>query len=48
MDDSKVDALIEAITSAASTGSKGDGKIFISPIEESVDIGTKEKGPQAL
>jgi len=48
VDDSKVDALIDAITSAASTGSKGDGKIFICPIEESVDIGTKEKGPQAL
>ena len=48
VDDSKVDALIDAITCAASTGSKGDGKIFICPIEESVDIGTKEKGPQAL
>ncbi len=48
VDDSKVDTLIDAITSAASTGSKGDGKIFICPIEESVDIGTKEKGPQAL
>ena len=48
MDDSKVDAIISAITHAASTGSKGDGKIFISTIDETVDIGSKEKGPKAL
>jgi len=48
VDDSKVDAIISAITGAASTGSKGDGKIFISEIEQAVDIGSKEKGAQAL
>lgn len=48
VDDSKVDAIISAITGAASTGSKGDGKIFISTIEETVDIGSKQKGAQAL
>ena len=48
VDDSKVDAIISAITGAASTGSKGDGKIFISTIDETVDIGSKEKGAQAL
>ncbi len=48
VDDSKVDAIISAITNAASTGSKGDGKIFISTIDETVDIGSKEKGLDAL
>ncbi len=43
VDDSKIYPVIEAIINAASTGSKGDGKIFVSPIEESFDIGTKEK-----
>jgi len=42
VDDSKIYPVIEAIINAASTGSKGDGKIFVSPIEESFDIGTKE------
>ena len=43
VDDSKIYPVIEAIINAASTGSKGDGKIFVSPIEESFDIGTREK-----
>lgn len=48
VDDSKVDSVINAITGAASTGSKGDGKIFVSAIEDAVDISNKEKGSQAL
>ena len=48
VDDSKVDSIVSAITVAASTGSKGDGKIFILPVEDSVDIGTKEKGSVSL
>jgi len=48
VDDSVVDAVVSAITDAASTASKGDGKIFISSIDEVVDIGSKQKGTQAL
>lgn len=48
VDDSKVESITNAITSAASTGSKGDGKIFVIPVEESIDIGTKLKGPNVL
>ncbi len=44
VEDSKVDSVVSAITDAASTGTKGDGKIFISTVDESVDIATKEKG----
>ena len=48
VEDKRVEDLIEAIKSVASTGSKGDGKIFISPVEETVDIGTKQRGEQSL
>ncbi len=48
VDDSVVDVIVSAITDAASTASKGDGKIFISSIDEAVDIGSKQKGTQAL
>ncbi|VBB45042.1 regulatory protein P-II for glutamine synthetase [uncultured Paludibacter sp.] len=43
-----VDAAIEAIVKAARTGEMGDGKIFISTIDESVRIRTGEKGPESL
>lgn len=46
--DDKVDSVVSAISNAASTGTKGDGKIFISTIDEAVDIATKEKGSSAI
>lgn len=48
VDDSKVDAVVNAILGAASTGSPGDGKIFVTTIEEAVDIGTKKKGSDVV
>jgi nitrogen regulatory protein P-II 1 len=48
VDDSKVNSVANAIVEVASTGSKGDGKIFIIPVEESIDIGTKQKGADTL
>jgi len=44
VEDSKLDQLINAILNAASTGSSGDGKIFISTIDEVIDVQTKKKG----
>jgi len=44
----QVDQVIEAITSAANTGKIGDGKIFVSAIEQTVRIRTGEMGPDAL
>ena len=41
VDDSKVDQVVDAILNAANTGSSGDGKIFISTVDESVDIQTR-------
>ena len=48
VDDSKVDSTVSAITDAAHTGVKGDGKIFITNVEESIDIATKEKGSKSI
>lgn len=46
--DSIVSSVISAIIGAAHTGQKGDGKIFVSNIEESYDISTKEKSTQLI
>jgi nitrogen regulatory protein P-II 2 len=42
------DKVIEAISSAANTGEIGDGKIFVSDLEETIRIRTGEAGPGAL
>ena len=43
-----VDQIIEAISKAANTGKIGDGKIFVSSLEQVVRIRTGESGPDAL
>ena len=48
VDDDNVEAATKAIISAAKTGKIGDGKVFISAIEEAVRIRTDEKGNEAL
>jgi nitrogen regulatory protein P-II 1 len=45
---SQVDAAVNAIAHAAKTGKIGDGKIFISSIDEVIRIRTGEKGNQGL
>ncbi|NOY94076.1 MAG: P-II family nitrogen regulator [Deltaproteobacteria bacterium] len=46
--DELVPAAIEAIETAARTGRIGDGKIFVSPVEESIRIRTGERGEDAV
>jgi nitrogen regulatory protein P-II 1 len=46
--DDIVEQAIKLITKAANTGKIGDGKIFISPMEDVVRIRTQERGPTAL
>lgn len=46
--DDLVASLLEAIESAARTGRIGDGKVFVSPIEEAVRIRTGERGEEAI
>jgi nitrogen regulatory protein P-II 2 len=48
VDDTLVDQVIEAITGAAQTGKIGDGKIFVSDLEQVIRIRTGETGPDAL
>ena len=48
IDDDLVDQVIEAITTSANTGKIGDGKIFITELEQVVRIRTGESGPAAL
>lgn len=46
--DDRVKAAVKAISKAAKTGKIGDGKIFISPVEEAIRIRTDERGDGAL
>jgi nitrogen regulatory protein PII len=46
--DNRLDAAVSAIVKAAKTGKIGDGKVFVSSIEEAVRIRTEEKGEQAV
>ncbi len=48
VDDDLVDAAVGAVTGAARTGEIGDGKIFVSDVEQAVRIRTGETGPTAL
>ncbi len=47
-DDKKVDEVIEAISKAANTGKIGDGKIFVSTLDQAIRIRTGESGADAL
>ncbi|AQQ66388.1 MULTISPECIES: P-II family nitrogen regulator [Microbulbifer] len=46
--DDMVDSAVEAITKAAQTGKIGDGKIFITALEEVIRIRTGETGSEAV
>ena len=46
--DAQVPSAVAAIIKAAKTGKIGDGKIFVSPVEEAVRIRTEEKGEAAV
>ena len=48
LDDAIVERAIEAIEAAARTGKIGDGKIFVSPLEQVIRIRTGETGNEAL
>jgi len=46
--DEKLEAALTAITTAAHTGEIGDGKIFVSPVEDAIRIRTGDRGAEAL
>ena len=46
--DENVQTSLDAITKAANTGKLGDGKLFVTAVEEAIRIRTEEKGDEAL
>ncbi len=46
--DSQISSAVEAIVKAAKTGKIGDGKVFVSSIENAIRIRTEETGEQAV
>jgi len=48
LSDERVDSAVKAIVGAAKTGKIGDGKIFVTTIEDAVRIRTGEKGNSAV
>lgn len=47
-DDNRVDEVVDTIVSSANTGKIGDGKVFVTSLEEVVRIRTGERGQEAL
>ena len=48
VNDSEVDSVVSVIMDTAHTGQKGDGKIFVTNVEESFDISTKQKSTERI
>lgn len=48
VNDEVVEAIVDCITKTCSTGKIGDGKIFVSPIENAIRIRTGENGEEAI
>ncbi|ABE60507.1 P-II family nitrogen regulator [Chromohalobacter beijerinckii] len=48
VDDDMIEKVIDAITQVANTGKIGDGKIFVSPLEQVIRIRTGETGKDAV
>lgn len=46
--DGQVDEVVASITEAAHTGQRGDGKVFVLPVERAVRIKTGEEGEEAV
>jgi nitrogen regulatory protein P-II 1 len=47
-EDDEVDKIVQIILANAHTGQKGDGKIFVTDVDEAISIRTKRKGAEAL
>jgi nitrogen regulatory protein PII len=48
VDDESVSAVVEALTRSAATGKIGDGKVWVTNVEDVVRIRTGERGPEAI
>ena len=48
LEDEQLEPAVAAIIKAAKTGKIGDGKVFVSPVEQAIRIRTEEKGEKAI
>ncbi|MEZ5304133.1 MAG: P-II family nitrogen regulator [Verrucomicrobiales bacterium] len=48
VDDSKAESVVDTILKTANTGKIGDGKIFVSTVEEAIRIRTGDRGAEAV
>jgi len=48
VDDEDCDLIVDTICEKGCTGSAGDGKIFVLPVEDVIRIRNKERGPEAV
>jgi nitrogen regulatory protein P-II 1 len=48
VDDHDAASVVDVIVKAASTGSIGDGKVWVTPVEQVVRVRTGERGPDAI
>ncbi len=48
VEDAKVEAVLDAICHAAKSGQIGDGKVFVTPLEDVIRIRTAERGTAAV
>ncbi|MAX33378.1 MULTISPECIES: P-II family nitrogen regulator [Halomonadaceae] len=48
VDDSRLESVLEAIRNAANSGKIGDGKLFVTPLEDVIRIRTGERGADAV
>ncbi|SHF28418.1 nitrogen regulatory protein P-II family [Modicisalibacter ilicicola DSM 19980] len=48
VDDARVESVLEAVVQAAGSGRIGDGKLFVTPLEDVIRIRTGERGPDAV
>ncbi|MGC3873914.1 P-II family nitrogen regulator [Halomonas sp. GXIMD04776] len=48
VDDDRVEGVLDAIVQSANSGRIGDGKLFVTPLEDVIRIRTGERGPDAV
>ena len=48
VDDARLESVLDAICSAANSGKIGDGKVFVTPLEDVIRIRTGERGADAV
>lgn len=48
VDDPKLDEILDSVAGAACTGAKGDGKVFVTQVDDALDICSKTRGTMSI